>query len=43
LLVEHGWNQAPAVQQLMRDAGFSAIETRADLSGHPRCTGGRVD
>ena len=43
LLVEHGWNQAPAVQRLMRDAGFSAIETRADLSGHPRCTGGRVD
>jgi len=43
LMVEHGWNQAAAVQGLMRAAGFSGIETRADLAGHPRCTAGRVD
>jgi release factor glutamine methyltransferase len=43
LLVEHGWNQAPAVQRLMQEAGLSAIETRADLAGHPRCTGGRFE
>jgi release factor glutamine methyltransferase len=42
LLVEHGWTQATAVQNLMRDTGFSAIQTRADLAGHARCAGGRV-
>jgi len=42
LLVEHGWNQSLAVQQLMQGVGFSAIETRADLAGHARCTGGRL-
>jgi len=42
LLVEHGWNQAEAVQRLMSRAGLVAIETRLDLAGMPRCTGGRV-
>jgi len=43
LLVEHGWDQAEAVQMLFRQAGFRAIETRLDVGGHPRCTGGQVD
>lgn len=40
LMLEHGWDQADAVQKLMLQSGFSAVETRRDLSGHPRCTGG---
>lgn len=42
LLLEHGWNQAEAVQRLMSQAGLCAIETRLDINGLPRCTGGRV-
>jgi release factor glutamine methyltransferase len=41
LLLEHGWDQAPAVAALLADAGFDAISHRHDLGGHPRCTGGR--
>jgi release factor glutamine methyltransferase len=42
LLLEHGWNQAGAVRTLLRQAGFRTIETRLDVSGHSRCTGGQV-
>ena len=41
LLLEHGYDQADAVQALLRDAGFSAVSTRHDLAGQPRCTGGQ--
>ena len=41
LLLEHGYDQANAVQALLRAQGFAAIETRPDLAGQPRCTGGR--
>ena len=41
LLVEHGFDQAAAVQGLFEAAGFAGIETRTDLQGHPRVTGGR--
>jgi release factor glutamine methyltransferase len=41
LLLEHGFDQAPAVQRLLAAAGFDAIETRADLAGLPRASGGR--
>lgn len=41
LLLEHGWDQAPAVAALLLGAGFEAIAHRHDLGGHPRCTGGR--
>ena len=40
LLVEHGYDQADAVQALFCAHGFSAVTTRADLAGQPRCTGG---
>jgi release factor glutamine methyltransferase len=40
LLLEHGHEQAAAVRQLLSGAGFHAIETRLDLAGHPRCSGG---
>ena len=41
LLLEHGFDQADAVQALLRDRGFSDIRTRRDLGGQPRCTGAR--
>jgi release factor glutamine methyltransferase len=41
LLLEHGYDQADTVQALLRAQGFSAIETRRDLGGQPRCTGAR--
>lgn len=41
LLLEHGHDQAPRVQQLLRERGFTAVETRQDLGGNARCTGGR--
>jgi release factor glutamine methyltransferase len=39
LLLEHGHDQAEAVQALLRAAGFAAIESRTDLGGRQRCTG----
>jgi release factor glutamine methyltransferase len=41
LLLEHGHEQADAVCRLLADAGFTAVQTRADLAGRPRCSGGR--
>lgn len=41
LLVEHGHDQADAVQALLRAHGFGQIATRVDLAGLPRCSGGR--
>ncbi|MBC8056589.1 MAG: peptide chain release factor N(5)-glutamine methyltransferase [Rhizobiales bacterium] len=40
LLLEHGFDQAAAVQALLRAEGFADVETRRDLGGQPRCTGG---
>lgn len=41
LLFEHGFEQAEAVAVLLDQAGFVASETRRDLGGLPRVTGGR--
>lgn len=41
LLLEHGFDQAPAVSQLLTDFGLRDVQTRDDLAGLPRCTGGR--
>ena len=41
LLLEHGFDQADAVRALLRAHGLAAIETRRDLGGQARCTGGR--
>jgi release factor glutamine methyltransferase len=41
LLLEHGHEQAEAVRRLLADAGFEAVQTRADLAGRPRCSGAR--
>lgn len=40
LLLEHGWDQADAVQNLLRQAGFDHVQSRQDLAGIERCTGG---
>ena len=39
LLLEHGHDQADAVQALLRGRGFGTPQTRPDLAGLPRCTG----
>lgn len=40
LLLEHGYNQAKTVQMLMHQQGFDHVQSRNDLSGVERCTGG---
>lgn len=41
LLLEHGYDQAQAVRELLRQAGFEAVQSRHDLGGIERCSGGR--
>lgn len=41
LLLEHGFDQADAVAELLRQAGFTAVGHQLDLGGHRRCTGGQ--
>jgi release factor glutamine methyltransferase len=41
LLLEHGHDQAFAVQAMFAHAGFEAVQTRSDLAQMPRCTGAR--
>ena len=41
LLLEHGWDQAAAVEALLRDRGFSRLSSRKDLGGITRCSGGQ--
>jgi release factor glutamine methyltransferase len=40
LWVEHGWDQAPAVRSLLRQAGFKMVESLPDLAGIERISGG---
>ncbi len=40
LWLEHGYRQAAEVRDLLDKTGFIAIETRMDLAGHERITGG---
>ncbi len=42
LLLEHGHDQAAAVRQRLQRAGFECVQTRRDLAGHERCSGGRL-
>jgi release factor glutamine methyltransferase len=41
LVFEHGHDQADAVQALLRHHGFEGVESRRDLAGMARGTGGR--
>lgn len=41
LLLEHGYDQAEAVHQMLAAAGFESIQCRTDLGHQPRVSGGR--
>lgn len=41
LLLEHGHDQGAAVRHLLQQAGFQEVQTRCDLAGLERCTGGQ--
>jgi release factor glutamine methyltransferase len=41
LLLEHGYDQAAAVRQLLQVNGFIDVQSRQDLAGIDRCSGGR--
>ncbi len=41
LLLEHGWDQAAAVHALLSQAGFTQVQSRQDLAGIERCSGGQ--
>ncbi|WP_459615937.1 peptide chain release factor N(5)-glutamine methyltransferase [Bordetella sp. 2513F-2] len=40
LWLEHGWDQAEPVRALLRRAGFAGVESRRDLAGIERISGG---
>ena len=40
LLLEHGHDQASAVQALLGTHGLRSAQSRKDMAGHHRCTGG---
>lgn len=40
LLLEHGHDQAPAVRELIAARGFAEVQSRDDLAGIQRCSGG---
>ncbi len=42
LAIEHGYRQGPAVEMLMRTAGFRSIFAYSDLQGHARVTEGKL-
>jgi release factor glutamine methyltransferase len=41
LLMEHGYDQQEAVQQILIQFGYQQVTTRFDLGGNPRITGGQ--
>ena len=43
LLLEHGYDQASAVFELLTERGFNLVQSRRDLAGIARCSGGRWD
>jgi len=42
LLLEHGYDQAAQVRELLQHAGLKAVFSAKDLSGIERCSGGRL-
>lgn len=42
LLLEHGHDQAEVVCKKLKRSGFLEVQSRKDLSGIPRCSGGRA-
>lgn len=41
LLLEHGWDQAAAARALLSDSGWAQVQSRRDLAGVERCSGGQ--
>ncbi|MES2956364.1 MAG: peptide chain release factor N(5)-glutamine methyltransferase [Pseudomonadota bacterium] len=41
LLLEHGYDQAATVRELLVQRGFGEVQSRSDLAGISRCSGGR--
>ncbi len=41
LLLEHGYDQATAARELLRQRGFMEVQSRLDLGQIERCSGGR--
>jgi release factor glutamine methyltransferase len=41
LLLEHGYNQATAVRDILQQHGFQKVQSRCDLAGIERCSGGQ--
>lgn len=41
LLLEHGYDQAAAVRQLLTQSGFTSVQSRHDLAAIERCSGGQ--
>ncbi|WP_315980861.1 hypothetical protein [Aliamphritea spongicola] len=41
LLFEHGYDQAAAVQNILREQGYSQVASAQDLAGNDRMTWGR--
>lgn len=42
LMLEHGYDQAPAVRDLLLTQGFVEVQSRVDLGGHERISLGRL-
>ncbi|RYF54902.1 MAG: protein-(glutamine-N5) methyltransferase, release factor-specific, partial [Comamonadaceae bacterium] len=38
--IEHGWTQAQAVREFLRQAGFTRVASLQDLAGIERISGG---
>jgi len=43
LLLEHGYDQAQAVRTLLTSTGFTQVQSRQDLAGVERCSGGQFN
>lgn len=42
LLLEHGFDQGPAVRDLLKTGGYRGVFTLEDYAGHDRISGGRI-
>jgi release factor glutamine methyltransferase len=42
LLLEHGYDQAAAVRDLLVQRGFEQVQSKLDLAGIERCSGGKL-
>ena len=43
LLLEHGYDQAARVRDLLTQAGFIGVRSRRDLAGIERCSSGKIE